>query len=112
MKPQGEIRTVNAVQRVLPRKCPGYINCSCFRSYLIVEDLDSSFSFLGEAAEKKRRMVGKENVAEKGLEQGLKQKLYQNKRKGRQTKRKNPQKTCMNARIGRWKVKSDDTAIE
>lgn len=69
---------------------------------------------IGEREEGKEsvRTVGKEILTDKGLQQGLEQTQYQNKKNIRQTKRKKPQKGRMCVRIGRWKVKRDDTAIE
>lgn len=57
-------------------------------------------------------MVGKEIFADKGLQRGLGETQCQNKKNIRQTKRKKPQKGRLSVRIGRWKVKRDDTAIE
>lgn len=51
-------------------------------------------------------------LAGKGLQQWLGKTQCQNKKNTRQTKRKKPQKGRMSVRIGRWKVKRDDTAIE
>lgn len=57
-------------------------------------------------------MVGKEILAEEGLQEGLGQTQCQNKTNIRQTKGKKPQKGRISVRIGRWKVKRDDSAIE
>lgn len=62
--------------------------------------------------EEKRRTVGKEILMDEGLHQGTGQTQYQNKKNSRQTKRTKPQQGQKSVRIGRWKVKRDDTAIE
>lgn len=50
------------------------------------------------------RTVGKEILTDKGLQQGLGQTLYQNKKNIGRTKGKKPQMGRTSVRIGRWKV--------
>ena len=56
--------------------------------------------------------VGEETLADERLQLGLAETQCQNKYNTRQTKRKKPQRGRKSVRIGRWKVKRDDTAIE
>ena len=58
--------------------------------------------------ESKKQTVEKEICTEKGSGQ----RMYQNKKNRRRTKRTKPQKGWTTVRIGRWKMKRDDTAIE
>lgn len=69
-------------------------------------------AYCQEVTKESSRMVGKEILAGKGLQERLGKMLCPNKNNIRQTKRKKPQKGWICVRIGRWKVKRDDTAIE
>lgn len=68
----------------------------------------------GDQQEEKEstRTVGKEDLADRRLQWRSGETECQNKKNIRQTKRKKSQKGRKSVRIGRWKVKRDDTAIE
>lgn len=109
--PQGEIRgcrRIKAEQKVLPAEfglfflIPRCVNIRSRRRPCEMCESD------GERGEETMRTVGRKTLVDKGLGQTQ----CQNKKNSEQTKRKKPQKASMSVRIGRWKVKRDDTAID
>lgn len=126
VKPQEEVwgyRSFNAEQKVLPQNSldlhkPFNFVCAGFwrsaRRWLIYGHVDTpeDESIVQREENESLRIVGKEILADEGLHQGLAQTQCQKKKNIRQTKGKKPQKGRMSVRIGRWKVKRGDTAIE